>query len=122
MRSARQTDSVRNSLIRHIEHAFADVSRDDGCSWQEGDEIDNHGTDEELLAAKALDRDTCWQEVSPELFDQYPSAVAFLDAKGLRYYLPAFMIADIKRNGRWESAIDDGFEARLAEPDSRDEL
>lgn len=100
------------ALIRKIERAFASVRREDGMSWHEAEEVDNHGSKEEVAAARRLDTDARWQDVSVEMMDQLPSAVAFLDSKGFRYYLTAFLVADLKQRS-WKSAVDDGFDSYL---------
>jgi hypothetical protein len=96
-------------LIDEITRAFEGVQRSTGISWREAEEIDCHGSEIQRQLARFQDKDICWQDVSGELFDQLPSAVHFLDARGLFYYLPAFMVSDIHRAGKWESAVADGF-------------
>lgn len=110
-----------SGLIAEIEEAFAGVSLGKGVRWREADAIDNHATPEERAAARRFDVDTNWKLVVPELLNDLPSAVSFLDAAGFRYYLPAF-IADIRRAGHWESAVDDSFLADLASPQRLGEL
>lgn len=114
MESPRDSLVEASDLVAEIEKAFASVSLGEGIGWHEADEIDNHATQEERAAARRLDVDISWKDVTPELLDDLPSAVSFLDATGFRYYLPAFMVADIRRAGRWESAVDDGFLSDLA--------
>jgi hypothetical protein len=112
-----QLEPLALDLIERVEVAFADVKRGDGTSWQEAEEIDCHGSDDERRAARALDTDARWQDVSDSLMDELPSAVGYLDDKGFRYYLPAFLVADIHRRGSWESAVDDNFHSILRRPD-----
>jgi hypothetical protein len=104
------------ACVDQIVRAFAGVQRGDGISWREAEEIDNYESDEVRARARALDTDQYWSEVNPQLFDQLPSAVSYLDQEGLRYYLPAFMTADVRRKGAWQSAVDDGFLALLEDP------
>lgn len=104
---------LTEQLIREIGLAFADVHRGTGISWREAEEIDCHGDAQDRLNARRMDQDERWQDVDVSVLDAMPSAVYFLDALGFRYYLPAFMISDLRRSGKWTSAVDDNFESRL---------
>jgi hypothetical protein len=81
----------RNEVIADICTAFHGVSREDGISLHETDVIDDYGTLEERLAARQLDTDTSWEDVPSPLIEQFCEAFGFLDPKGFRYYIPAFM-------------------------------
>jgi hypothetical protein len=79
-------------LLARIAHAFAGVELGEGVSMHETKVIDDYGTDEEYQAARALDEQFDWRKV---IDDPYPtqelSMWAFLDAAGMRFYLPACM-------------------------------
>ena len=83
-----------NALIQKIKNAFADVS-------YPGDESLTNSFGEE---AEALKKDfrgkTNWTLLTPEFLNQAPygwgSAVSFFSAEALQFYLPAYLIADIK--------------------------
>ena len=79
-------------LIQEIENAFDDVSREDGLTLHEANAIDDWKTIPEQHFARKLDCETRWQDVPEQAIVSYGSALSFLDAKGFRYYLPAFMI------------------------------
>jgi hypothetical protein len=109
-------------LIERISRCFANVQLGEGISWHQADEIDNHGTVDELRSARVRDTEKSWEDVPSEMFDELPSAVYFLDSRGLLYYLPAFMVADLMRNGAWKSAVADGFVVAMRESDRSKEL
>ncbi|MBX7104707.1 MAG: hypothetical protein K1X57_11540 [Gemmataceae bacterium] len=85
-----ESDEVRKSLIADIEVAFADVKREDGVTIHEAEIIDRYGSDEEQQEARKLDTETRWQDVPDDVMDWH-SGFCFLDLKGFRYYLPAYM-------------------------------
>jgi hypothetical protein len=95
-----QPEESTVQLIDSIHRAFIDIRRYSGISWREADEIDNRASAQEIKLARSLDTDQTWEDVSPSLFDQLPSAVSYLDNMGFRYYLPAFMTADLRRHGQ----------------------
>ena len=54
-------------LIGKIERAFVSVQQDDGISWREAEEIDNHGDADERHRARRLDADEQGQNVPADL-------------------------------------------------------
>ncbi len=91
-------------LIQAIVVAFKDVHRDDGVTLHEAIVLDDYGSVAEQQQARLLDTEQHWQEVSEQAIFDCCSALSFLDAKGFRFYLPAFMIVGLRnfyldRNG-----------------------
>ena len=90
-----------DDLISRIEQAFADVS-------YPGDDDLTDSTYGEEPAALVIEfrGKTNWRELDPEFLDQAPdgwaSALSFFSANALRFYLPAYMIADVL--GRLQSS------------------
>lgn len=84
-----------NDLIARIEQAFADVP-------YPGDENltqSSHGDEPAALVLEFRGR-TDWRELSAEFLDQAPdgwgSALAFFSGEAHRFYLPAYLIADLR--------------------------
>lgn len=84
-------DGLREKLILEIEQAFADVSLDDGVTLHQMQVLDDYGGEAEQLAARRKDPETRWQQISGEKLSRFFDSMVFLDAKGFRFYLPAFM-------------------------------
>jgi hypothetical protein len=84
-----------NDLIKRIEQAFADVT-------YPGDEnlTDSTYGDEPSALAKEFRGEDDWRQLDAEFLDQAPdgwaSALSFFSKNALRFYLPAYMIADIR--------------------------
>jgi len=77
-------------LNSHIDCAFADVQRGSGITIHEAQKLDDRASDEACEAARALDVETCWQDVRAAVIrDIHP--IGFLDDIGFRYYIPAYM-------------------------------
>ncbi len=83
------TDAL--TIIRAIEEAFGGVRRGNGVTLHEADAMDDGATGETLIRARAKDSERRWQDVSPEAMERMYSALAFLDAEGFRFYIPAYM-------------------------------
>jgi hypothetical protein len=78
-------------LIKAIELAFAGVRLEDGISLREAIVLDNDGTDEDRHRARSQDELEDWRKIPEETIGLHSASLAFLDAKGMRFYLPAFM-------------------------------
>lgn len=85
-----------DGLIEEIRHAFRDVSRDNGVTLHEALVIDNYGSDAERSDARKLDLDHHWKDVPDQLIEANDSVLCFMDPKGLRYYLPAYMVWSLR--------------------------
>jgi Family of unknown function (DUF6714) len=92
-------ENRRAALIAEIEAAFAGVSREDGTTLHEAEAMDDRESEEEQRVARRLDRESRWQDVPEEEIEARCSALSFLDAKGFRYYIPAFMIHGLRHWG-----------------------
>lgn len=84
----------RDCLLQKIEHAFAGVTLGEGISIHQTEVLDDYGSDDELIKARRLDIQHDWRLLlKDERFKQIHGVGGplFLDAKGLRYYLPAYL-------------------------------
>ena len=101
-------------IIQQVMSAFKNVKLEDGISLNEANEIYliedyaylafsiNSSEAEALLAkANATDIDSDWQEISEENLSEFIDSGGifyyYLDLKGWRYYLPAYMIWSLNR-------------------------
>ena len=84
-----------NELISRIERAFADVA------YPGDDDLTDstYGEEPAALVEEFLEK-TDWRQLDDEFIDQAPdgwgSALSFFSDNALRFYLPAYMIADIR--------------------------
>ena len=85
-----------DSLIAAIAMAFDGVSREGGISLHETGVIDNYGSDEERVNARLLDTESQWQDLQEDDRFRLMNNYMFLDPIGFRYYLPAFLIFNLK--------------------------
>ena len=97
-----QTDDA----ISQIVHAFAHVSLGNGVSLREADVIDDYGTDDERAAVREHDEHHDWQRIPDEDIENH-SSLCFMDDKGLRFHLPAYMRFTLRRYRESESMSTD---------------
>ncbi|HEY9607686.1 MAG TPA: DUF6714 family protein, partial [Allocoleopsis sp.] len=69
----------------------------DGISLHAARALDDwHSLAEAKKIGQKMDRDTKWQEVPDEWIVEFHDIFSFLDVKGFRYYIPAYMVWSIK--------------------------
>ncbi len=94
-------DEQRQRLLDQIDSAFAGVELGDGVSMHESVVIDDYGTCEQRVAARTPDEKLDWRKLidDPELiwlFSPLNAGLCFLDATGLRFYLPACLSLGVR--------------------------
>ncbi|MDQ1611392.1 MAG: hypothetical protein QOG00_1323 [Pyrinomonadaceae bacterium] len=92
-------ETRRDALVAQITAAFDGVSREDGTTLHEAEALDDRKSAREQRAARALDLEERWQDVPDKEIAWCCHALSFLDAKGFRYYLPAFMRYGLRHRG-----------------------
>jgi hypothetical protein len=85
-------EQEKSALIDEITAAFKDVSREDGVTLHEALAIDDYYGPEGRALARAQDTEARWQEVPEEDIRVSQFVLHFLDPKGFRYYLPAYLV------------------------------
>jgi hypothetical protein len=78
-------------VILEIERAFDGVARDDGITLHEARALDDYASDAERAQARLRDTESRWQDVPQEDIEREYTIFSFLDDRGFRYYLPAYM-------------------------------
>ncbi|PHN01372.1 DUF6714 family protein [Flavilitoribacter nigricans] len=111
-------------LINEIRSAFAGVQLGDGVSWREAPIIDDYGSDQERAAVRKLDEKENWENIPLDLIIdlRYQSVLSFLDAEGLRFYLPVCMIHYIEGDDSSGSAVVASLPSQLASRETSKEL
>ena len=85
-----------DELIDLVRRAFAGVELEDGVGLRESDGIDDYAGSEQLKQLRAADEHLDWQNITSELLNRCHAAPSFLDAKGMRFHTPAFIISELR--------------------------
>ena len=86
---------MRDAIVKEIEHAYAGVTLDGGVSLNQAVHIDNYMQRISELEFRALPESEVthdWAMIPNDVLEDFNN-VAFLDAKGFKYYIPALMLA-----------------------------
>ena len=78
-------------VINHIRQAFAGIAHPGDAFLQGGRE----GTEPSETIAPFKGRHH-WQEIDPAVLDANYEALSFFSEEGFRFFLPAFLIADLR--------------------------
>jgi len=98
----------RNELIEKISTAFGNTSLEDGIGILESASIDSCVSDKNREKARKDDFRENWQSIPDEIISEHYSALCFMDAKGLRFNLPAYMTFALQYYDSNNSASIDG--------------
>lgn len=98
----------KEQLIAEIETAFKDVSLEDGIGINEADNIETGERDSVINVARNQDRSwwNGWTDIEDKYLASYSSVMDFMDAKGIRWVLPAYMIYIVKHYKEGSFSID----------------
>jgi hypothetical protein len=87
---------VAEELKAAIRKAFANVTLGNGIGLEEAQAIDDYATATVRAARRAKDERHDWAVLAAEDLDRYNSSLSFFDAEGMRFHLPAYMIAELE--------------------------
>ena len=101
----------KRALIQEITIVFEGVSREEGVTLHEATVIDDYGGPEERVQARGKDTEQSWQAVLERDIRSTDAVLSFLDDKGFRYYIPAYMVwylrnIDNEASRYWSNTFD----------------
>ena len=85
----------RDALRAKIVEAFHGVSLEGGIGLRQADGIDSRKSEDVCRLLREGDEKDDWSQIPQDDLDRYSGSLAFLDPDGMRFYLPAFLLADI---------------------------
>jgi len=95
-----------DQLLELIHNAFHDVRLGAGISISQARVIDDRGSTKEEEEARSSDKEESWTEIPDEKVEWFNDTLSFMDAKGLRFYLPAFMSYALRNPHSTSFAVD----------------
>ena len=84
------------SLEEKVHKAFAGVQLEGGIGLFQAQAIDDWLDERNEEIAKESDERIDWRIIPTDALNQCSSSLSFLDAKGMRFLFPAFLLAEIK--------------------------
>ncbi|MEM6473790.1 MAG: DUF6714 family protein [Planctomycetota bacterium] len=100
--------TLKDWLVRYIEHAFSGVVLGDGISLYEAAYQADYGFDQRELALSEDAERIDWRRVPTDDLFQRSDAIFFLDSAGRKFYTPAILCALLKE-GTHDGLMYDAF-------------
>ena len=86
---------TKEKLKTKIRTAFKAVELEDGIGLWEAQGVDDYADKKTILKLREKDERKNWNNISYKELAICESSLSFFDAKGMRFYLPQFLIFDI---------------------------
>lgn len=83
-------------IIDQITAAFAGVKLGDGVGMQESRGRDDYEDAETLAKYRSCDEKDRWERIPLSELNSASGGLCFFDAEGMRFHLPAYLIADLR--------------------------
>lgn len=88
--------AAAQGVCRAIEAAFAGVTLGGGVGLQEAQGLDDYADAATCAAYRANDEKDDWHRIPAEALNHCNSSLSFFDAEGMRFHLPAYLLADLR--------------------------
>ena len=86
----------RSAVCAIIRKAFAGVILEEGIGLKEGQGLDDYEDQQVCNDYRNEDEKLDWAAIPPEKLLHCYSSLCFFDSKGMRFHLPAFLIAELE--------------------------
>ena len=83
-------------VLDQIRDAFAGVTLGNGVGLREANGLDDYADSRTLAAYRSQDEKLDWSAISAADLDDCASSLGFFDADGMRFHLPAYLVADLE--------------------------
>jgi len=84
------------ALVAETYDAFSGVTLGSGVGLSEAEGLDAYATEQQLAEYRANDEKLDWRAIPLKSLNAYSSSLSFFDQEGMRFHLPAFLIADMR--------------------------
>lgn len=92
----RKLNVQKSRVLALVRSAFQGVTLGDGVGLRQGQGLDDYADDETLAKLRADDEKDDWTAISVQDLKRCRSSISFFDAEGMRFHLPAFMVAELE--------------------------
>lgn len=89
----------KKRVLKLIRSAFRGVTLGEGIGLREANGLDDYADTETLAAYRAQDEKNNWSAISFEDLGRYHWSLSYFDAAGMRFHLPAYLVADLVEGG-----------------------
>jgi hypothetical protein len=91
----RKMTAETDRVLGLVRSAFRGVTLGKGVGLHQGQGLDDYADDRTLASYRAQDEAYDWSAISFTDLDTCYSSLSFFDADGMRFHLPAYLVADL---------------------------
>lgn len=92
----REQSEVADGICVLIEEAFTGVTLGKGGGLRQAQGLDDYADADTCGRYRAEDEKEDWRRIPIEALNACNSSLSFFDAEGMRFHLPAFLVADLR--------------------------
>ncbi len=92
----RKLDADKQRVLSLVRTAFHGVTLGTGIGLRQGRGLDDYADDRTLASYREQDEKHDWSAISVANLDACYSSLSFFDAAGMRFHLPAYLVADLE--------------------------
>ena len=82
-------------VIGDLRSAFAGITLGSGVGLYQAQGLDDYAGQAELERLRSNDEKHDWARITPAALNECHSSLSFFDPEGMKFHMPAFLIADI---------------------------
>ena len=86
----------KDRVISLVRRAFQGVTLGEGVGLRHGQGLDDYADERTLASYRTQDEKQDWSAIPVADLDRFHSSLSFFDAEGMRFHLPAYLIADLE--------------------------
>lgn len=101
----RKIAAEKDRVLALIRSAFRGVALGKGVGLREGQGYDDYADECTLASYRAQDEKNDWSAIPVADLDRCYSSLSFFDAEGMRFHLPAYLVADLEESLRTADVI-----------------
>ncbi len=92
----RKMNADKERVLSLVRKAFQGVTLGEGVGLRQGQGLDDYAHERTLASYRAQDEKHDWSAIPVADLDRYYSSLSFFDADGMRFHLPAYLVADLE--------------------------
>jgi hypothetical protein len=89
-------NAERARVANLVRDAFSGVTLGNGVGLWQGQALDDYADKQTIAASRFRDEKANWSKISVDDLNRSQSSLCFFDAEGMRFHLPAFLLAELE--------------------------
>ncbi|MBI3832616.1 MAG: hypothetical protein HY291_24045 [Planctomycetes bacterium] len=89
-------NAERERVAKLIKDTFSGVTLGSGVGLWQGQALDDYADERTISTSRSRDEKMNWMAISADDLNRCQSSLSFFDAEGMRFHLPAFLLAELE--------------------------